>query len=349
MEKVFCKIDNFSNERFMDRESKFFDSCVRPGGIAPKSTSATAFDSCAAQGFYPSASSAPPVDHKPCAHKGFFTLDPLSKDPNSPLNPWAFIRVKNEALTLPLALASMLPAIQRGVIAYNDCDDGSEEIILNFCRRYPSFIACKYPHSIDLESPAGEENKLHTYYNWALSFIPQGQWFIKIDADHVYDAKKLYKSFYLIEHDNDAISYPRINFLFIDNQIFVQKIGDHGYWDGRDQLLVRNVGVKFVPRMVCRPSQWIECEDTSKVLYSEAQVIPSGMRILRAPLMQWHFPAIKLRRHAFEKHLNIISLQDFKAHHRIGSSDSAHPLTYDIDSSMLEEGKIRDLIAKILG
>ncbi|MCW1549934.1 beta-1,4-N-acetylgalactosaminyltransferase, partial [Campylobacter jejuni] len=33
-------------------------------------------------------------------HKGYFNYDEKSKDPKSPLNPWAFIRVKNEAITL---------------------------------------------------------------------------------------------------------------------------------------------------------------------------------------------------------------------------------------------------------
>ncbi|EAH8789004.1 acylneuraminate cytidylyltransferase, partial [Campylobacter jejuni] len=76
-------------------------------------------------------------------HNGFFDFDESSKDTNSPLNPWAYIRVKNEALTLRASLESILPAIQRGVIGYNDCTDGSEEIILEFCKQYPSFIPVK--------------------------------------------------------------------------------------------------------------------------------------------------------------------------------------------------------------
>nr|WP_276309253.1 hypothetical protein [Campylobacter hepaticus] len=70
----------------------------------------------------------------------------------SPLNPWAFIRVKNEAITLRASLESILPAIQRGVIGYNDCDDGSEEIILEFCKQYPSFIPIKYPYEIQIQN-----------------------------------------------------------------------------------------------------------------------------------------------------------------------------------------------------
>lgn len=112
-------------------------------------------------------------------NKGFFDFDPKAKDIKSPLNPWAFIRVKNEAITLRASLESILPAIQRGVIGYNDCDDGSEEIILEFCKQYPSFIPIKYPYEIQIQNPKSEENKLYHYYNYVASFIPQGEWLIK--------------------------------------------------------------------------------------------------------------------------------------------------------------------------
>ncbi|BEK08656.1 hypothetical protein I12384_10820 [Campylobacter coli] len=58
-----------------------------------------------------------------------------------------------------------MPAIQRGIIGYNDCDDGSEEIILEFCKQYLSFMPKKYPHKIQIENPQSEKNKLYTYYN----------------------------------------------------------------------------------------------------------------------------------------------------------------------------------------
>ncbi|MBZ7987433.1 hypothetical protein AVCANL279_05465 [Campylobacter canadensis] len=66
----------------------------------------------------------------------------------SPLNPWAFIRVCNEDITLKASLNSILGAIKRGVIAYNDCTDNSEQIILEFCKQHKSFIPAKYPHNI---------------------------------------------------------------------------------------------------------------------------------------------------------------------------------------------------------
>ncbi|EJB26165.1 acylneuraminate cytidylyltransferase domain protein [Helicobacter pylori CPY6271] len=33
-------------------------------------------------------------------HSGYFDYDKKSQNPKSPLNPWAFIRVKNEIVTL---------------------------------------------------------------------------------------------------------------------------------------------------------------------------------------------------------------------------------------------------------
>ncbi len=84
-------------------------------------------------------------------HSGYFDYDKESQNPKSPLNPWAFIRVKNEIVTLEESLFSMLPAIQRGVIGFNDCDDGSKEVILEFCKKFPSFIPISYPYEVILK------------------------------------------------------------------------------------------------------------------------------------------------------------------------------------------------------
>ncbi|AJC91249.1 beta-1,4-N-acetylgalactosaminyltransferase [Campylobacter subantarcticus] len=274
-------------------------------------------------------------------HKGFFDFDPNSKNLKSPLNPWAFIRVKNEAITLRASLESMLPAIQRGVIGYNDCTDGSEEIILEFCKQYPSFIPVKYPHEVQIENPQSEENKLHSYYNYVASFIPQDEWFIKIDVDHYYDAKKLYKSFYMASK-NTAVRFPRINFLILDNKIVIQDIGGGGcgFIDGGDQLLIQKCNSVFIERMVSKQSQWIDPEKTVKELYSEQQIIPKYLKILQAELLQWHFPALKYRRNDYQKHLDALTLEDFKKiHYR-------HRKIKKIDYTMLDEKVIREILGK---
>lgn len=241
----------------------------------------------------------------------YYKCDKSALNPKSPLNPWAFIRVKNEAKTLKASLYSMLPAIQRGVIAYNDCTDGSEKIILEFCEKYPSFLPLKYPHKITLENPASTQNMLHTYYNFALQAIPKNEWFIKIDCDHIYDAKMLYKTFYLIESSNDFIVYPRINFIIKNNHIFIQNNDKYGYLTGEDQLLICNNGISFIPFKSSKSAQWLDINDTKENLVREMIDFRRNLRAIFAPLMQWHFPAIKERRVDFIKHLDLLTLQDF--------------------------------------
>lgn len=247
---------------------------------------------------------------------GYYDLDTKARDNKSPLNPWAFIRVKNEAITLKESLKSILPAIQRGIIAYNDCDDGSEKIILEFCNEYPSFIPRKYPYEVQIQNPKGEENKLHSYYNFVLSFIPKEEWFIKIDVDHIYDAKKLFKSFYKITNQNQALAYPRINFLIINEEIRIQNVGNFGFIKGYDQLLICNKDIYFKQRMTSKQAQWIDSRSTEDTLYSEQQIIPKNIKIKMTHLMQWHFPALKYRRAEYQQELQTISLEEFKAYHK---------------------------------
>lgn len=65
------------------------------------------------------------------------------KENKNKVEPWAFVRVKNEIKTIDACLKSILPAIKKGVIGYNDCDDGTEEYILEFCKQNPGFIPKK--------------------------------------------------------------------------------------------------------------------------------------------------------------------------------------------------------------
>lgn len=74
-------------------------------------------------------------------------LDEIKEAENS-IEPWAFIRVKDEIRTIEASLNSILPAIKKGIIGYNDCSDGSEEFILEFCKKNKGFIPCKYPYTI---------------------------------------------------------------------------------------------------------------------------------------------------------------------------------------------------------
>lgn len=234
-------------------------------------------------------------------HSGFFDFDEKSKDTISPLNPWAYIRVKNEAITLRASLESILPAIQRGVIGYNDCTDGSEEIILEFCRQYPSFIPVKYPYEIQRENPQSEENKLYSYYNYVASFIPDNEWFIKIDVDHIYDAKKLYESFYLPKDDREVLSIARINFIVVDDEVFIIK--------GSNGELLRDV----IDHWLLKKTKDIIWEEYGKI---EILRLP-GKKFLRTYLNNYHFPHAKEWRQIDHKDttLTLIKLEDFIKNH----------------------------------
>ncbi|MBJ6740530.1 hypothetical protein JG667_09260, partial [Campylobacter jejuni] len=142
--------------------------------------------------------------------------------------------------------------IQRGIIGYNDCNDGSEEIILEFCKQYPSFIPVKYPYEVQIENPQSEENKLYSYYNYVASFIPQGEWLIKIDVDHIYDAKRLYKSFYIPKKDYDIVVYSKMDFLINDEDAFIVKYKNLDAIinnKSNDHWLIKNNHLKWVESM----------------------------------------------------------------------------------------------------
>lgn len=202
------------------------------------------------------------------------------------------------------------------MIGYNDCTDLSESIILRFCECFPSFIPLKYPHNVFLENPPCEENKLHSYYNFVLNAIPKGEWFIKIDTDHIYDPKILYQTFYIPKSPQMAVCYPRINFVCNGQEFFIQDIDNRGLINGWDQLLLFNKNITFIERPVSKSSQWIDPNDHTTTLYSEQQIIPPFLKVHSAPLMQWHFPAVKESRKDFIKHLDLLSLEEFKAIHK---------------------------------
>nr|WP_224328664.1 beta-1,4-N-acetylgalactosaminyltransferase [Campylobacter canadensis] len=244
----------------------------------------------------------------------------------SPLNPWAFIRVCNEDITLKASLNSILGAIKRGVIAYNDCTDNSEQIILEFCKQHKSFIPAKYPHNIintylnrtdgggwklfktqdnyiqsgiDYKNLTPLENRLSTYYNFALSFIPKDEWFIKIDCDHIYDAQKLKECFKLITNDNQAVSIPRVNVLIENEQIYVDLYNNNNFLrDVGDHLLIKNKNLSF-------------CDaGFSKLI--EAYNLPKEIKIIKGvQLNNIHFPYLKKNR-AYS-HAKLIKLEELLA------------------------------------
>lgn len=246
--------------------------------------------------------------------KGFFDFDKNSKNPKSPLNPWAFIRVKNEALTLKASLESILPAIQRGIIGYNDCTDGSEEIILEFCKKYPNFKPIKYPYEVQIENPQNEYNKLYAYYNWVASFIPKGEWFIKIDVDHYYDAKKLYKSFYIPKKKYHVVSYSRIDFNIKNNKVYININEKNDFLkEPNDCLLIYNHDIKYKEILIDRTNlSWDIVDKNFKNAKSYETMKIKNRIFYYTELNNYHFPYIKYRRQEYIKKLTWIKLEELQ-------------------------------------
>ena len=211
--------------------------------------------------------------------------------------------------------------------------DGSEEIILDFCAKYPSFIPAKYPHHIEIRNPKALENRLYHYYNFALAQIPKKQWLIKIDCDHIYDAKRLYKSFYLPKKPYEAVAIARLDILVKECQVRVGKYvhewlqGDF-LNKGYDHWLIYNEGLCF--------------EDGGKVgdeLHYEHLRISRRQSFYLTELNNYHFPLIKhqkafladVRKANDEWFANAFTLDEIRKSDLIGNR---------IDPSLLDEAKI---------
>lgn len=276
-------------------------------------------------------------------HRGFFDFDEESKNIKSPLNPWAYIRVKNEAVTLRASLESILPVIQRGIIGYNDCDDGSEEIILEFCEQYPSFIPKKYPYEVQINNPKSEENKLYSYYNWVASFIPKEEWFIKIDCDHIYDAKKLYKSFYIPKNKYDVVSYARIDFHYSNGNLFVRHKNKEIYYEPNDHFLINNLNVKWKEIVIDRTkSGWKKATRRTLLKNTASFELLSleGFRTSYTELNNYHFPLLKKSRRDLVKNQDLLPLAEFKKQY-------LEKLSQRVDEAMLDEKLLLSIVKQM--
>ncbi len=220
----------------------------------------------------------------------------------------------------------MLPAIQRGVIGFNDCDDGSKEVILEFCKKFPSFIPISYPYEVMLKDCPSLWHQFYHYCNYTLSFIPKNEWVIKIDCDHIYDAKKLYESFYIPKNIKEVVMYSRINFVVRDFEVFVRNDGDFGFLDAwGDHWLLYND---------CEPFEiWCYNDESYEVLK-----LKDKHHIRDKEMVQWHFPLAKKRRNAIVDN-DLIPLKEFKKHH-------ADLIGTKIEESMLDEKRILEMYQK---
>lgn len=214
------------------------------------------------------------------------------KEKENPIEPWAFIRVKNEIRTIEASLNSILPVIKKGVIGYNDCTDGSEEFILEFCKRNKGFIACKYPYEVyppsheAYKKEGEEERKLAAYYNWVLSKIPKNEWIIKIDCDHIYDTKKLKKVLSIPQSSNDCVILSRLNLHYLNGKLYTFK-NEKELIESKDHWIINNHDLHFV--------NYSGFTSEGKYLACETLDI-KNRNLIVTDLINWHFPAIKKQR-----------------------------------------------------
>ncbi|RQD65436.1 beta-1,4-N-acetylgalactosaminyltransferase, partial [Campylobacter hepaticus] len=221
------------------------------------------------------------------------------------------------------------------VIGYNDCDDGSKEIILEFCKQYPSFIPIKYPYEIQIQNPKSEENKLYHYYNYVASFIPQGEWLIKIDVDHIYDAQKLYKSFYIPKKDYHVVSYARIDFNIQKEVIFLNiNAKNEIFKEPGDCLLIKNYKLKWKEILIDRNNHSWDIVDKDFKNAQSYEVLEIKNKIFyHTELNNYHFPFVKHRRLNDKSKFQWISLDDFIKQYKDG-------LKKRIDFNMLNKETI---------
>ncbi|MDD6055479.1 MAG: hypothetical protein PUB96_02895 [Helicobacteraceae bacterium] len=346
---VLQNLESFSSDDFLALNFSLCGSSVENGKIAaPTKTSKSYLID--ARNLNALESRLKEYSNYTCTHNGFFNFDKKAKNPKSPLNPWAFVRVKNEAKTLRASLDSILPAFQRGVIGYNDCDDGSEEIILEFCAQFPSFIPLKYPHEVQIKNPQNIENKLASYCNFILERIPKNEWWFKVDTDHIYDAKKLYKSFYLPKNSWDMVNYSRLNVVVENGEVFLQKSGhNEALVEIGDQKLCCNKGCYFFERVGKKSFYNADAKDYFKdfvsyeglslgAFFKNGKVLENLLFIehcrnrYMGELSNYHFPFVKTRRKSYNK-AHFIKLEDYKSK-KIG---------VNIDKNLLNKARILEL------
>lgn len=225
----------------------------------------------------------------------------------SSIEPWAFIRIKNERPTLRLFLSQMSLAFKKGIIAYNDCTDGSENIILRFCQNNPSFIPYKYPFTVygahhpayQLRNKIPYENTLAAYYNAALYLIPENEWFMKIDADQIFNPLALKYAFSLVKNKHDIVSFSRLN-IFRDNNNKLQVLS---FTCPNDQLLLCNNKVAFFNKKGIKPN--------GEPYAYETMILPARPKIKYIECSNLHFLLEKTSRTQTITPTSFISLKTF--------------------------------------
>lgn len=255
------------------------------------------------------------------------------------IEPYAFIRVKNEMPSLKASLES-ISFLKHGVIVYNECIDGSEQVIKAFCEKHHGFKAYKYPYKIRPLNKANWQKpetrkELYEYYNFALSKIPKNAWLLKIDADQIYLKEETLKSFKLVKYQNDVVCYPRINLHVLDREVLVDK--HVAIRDVMDHWLIFNANLSFKP--------YIENDKVMEILH-----IARPVRWLKTSINSYHFPLLKKHRFTNNRKL-FFTIDEFKSIYQKNPSKliDGRRKNYNelLDLSILDNDRLKDVVSKL--
>ncbi|WP_275583442.1 hypothetical protein [Campylobacter sp. RM5004] len=149
---------------------------------------------------------------------------------------------------------------------------------------------------------------------------------IKIDCDHIYDAKKLFNMFYLVKSDYDVVSIPRINFIIKDNEVYIETYNKNLVLrDVVDHWLIKNTNLNFKD-FIC--NRFIENLKLTK-----------NHKVLRTELNNYHFPYIKAQK--YNRYGRLIKLDDF-----INSININEKIFNQLDLSILNRSLILNIYTK---
>ena len=158
---------------------------------------------------------------------------------------------------------------------------------------------------------------------------PKGEWLVKIDCDHIYDAKKLYKSFYLPKHKYEVVTFAKFQVLVKDKEVRIEKGNNEPYFlknviiEADDHWLICNDNLNF---KVWHPNgekqQFYEVLDEGK-----------AKRHIHTEINSYHFPLVKSSRakHNDNAIKTAFTLDEIRKSPLVGAR---------IDPALLDEKKI---------
>ncbi len=152
------------------------------------------------------------------------------------------LRVRNEAMTLRPCLDSCLPFLDELIITYNDSNDTTEEILLEYARRFPHKIRLFwYPlewGAIRGTTQARPFGHLAQFYNFGYTKV-RYKYYMKIDGDQIYfPDKMLFIKKMLQKYSNPTLSASDIPMVphkqstiyeFCERNIARALVGDKSY------------------------------------------------------------------------------------------------------------------------